>query len=386
MLSKKRVLLTILNLFIIVNLIYPSYGVTLSENLDTSPTNRYGHEMVYDEINARSILFGGVVGSEGIYNVHSNETWSFNSTTKIWNLVSTITSPGLIAHHSMAYSSIHETIVCFGGLTETGNVLNETWIYDCETNNWEEVFPTLSPPPRSDASMYFDIVNDKFILFGGYRNSSDYYSNDLWVYDINANTWVNLNPLENPPESYGHRMIYDPIDDSGVLFGGHAVGGVHNDLWLYYYQNNSWIKTYQEEKPITRYWYTFIYDSTEQRMIIFGGRESESIYTDILNDTWSFIPSENTWMEIQTTQAPLSSSSCLVYDSANNLAILFGGVSSIIPFVYLNGTRIFDFQNEEWLTITSTQTINYYPEFTVLFFAILYFTKKVGKNNSVDKK
>ena len=386
MVIMKRILLITFDLLIIAYLIYPSQGVTISAKVNIFPTNRYGHDMVFDEINARVILFGGAVEVEGLSVSYSNETWSFNSTTKTWKLFHTITNPGLIAHHSMAYSSNHEKIVYFGGLTEAGDVVNETWIFDCDTNEWSNVFPILAPPARSDASLYFDTVNQKFVLFGGYRSNSDYYSNDLWTYDINTNTWTILNPLESPPESYGHRMVYDPIYRRGILFGGRAVGGVQNDLWVYYYQNNSWIRIDQEVKPITRYWHTMTYDSTDQQVIILGGRESEYVSTDILNDTWSFVPSQNTWMELQTTPVPQTSSASLVYDSVNNLVILFGGVSSISPNILMQGTWIFDFQHMEWLNITSTRTINYFPDFSILFFIGLYIIKKTRLSNIVDKK
>lgn len=370
----KRALLIACFLTINIFLILPSQGISNSISVETSPSTRYGHDMVYDQGNGRTILFGGVLKSER----HSNETWSFNSTTKKWDCITTNIDPGLIAHHSMAYSSIHEKIVCFGGLNDVGNVLNETWIFNCISDEWREVFPTLAPPPRADASLYFDSVNEKFILFGGYKGESEYFSNDLWMYDITTNVWTDITPLTSPPDSYGHRMVYDNINHQGILFGGRVGSGVKNDLWIYYYHNNSWKKTDQESKPTTRYWHTMIYDSTDQQIIIFGGRESQYISTNILNDSWSYSPSQNNWVEFSNSIVPPTSSACLVYDSTNHLAILFGGVSRISPTLFMNGTWLFDLQQKEWLNLNSSngRTINSYPEFTIIFFVMLSVSRK----------
>ncbi|MHA2107606.1 MAG: Kelch repeat-containing protein [Candidatus Hodarchaeales archaeon] len=327
--------------------------LALPNSTYTVPSNRYGHGMVFDNINERVLLFGGVVNTEGVSTWHSNETWSFTSDNNSWRLLSTITNPGLIAHHSMVYDFFHRKIICFGGLSEGSEVLNETWLFDCDTNEWIEVTPQISPPPRSDASMYYDSMNQKIVLFGGFGGESLYYLGDLWIYDVNDNTWTEMESNSRPPPSYGHCMVYDSSYDQGILFGGRTLSGVRNDLWIYNYGNNSWKLQEQLVKPDTRYWHTMVYDSGYHRLLVCGGRQNQYISSPVLNDTWSYYPNENMWIAYNTSFIPPSSTSRFVFDSVNQKAVLFGGVSSISPLIFVNGTWAYDCQQNDWLLITS---------------------------------
>ena len=134
---------------LLINIIFlPFVPVFLSGSLVSSriflvisPSDRYGHDMTFDIYNERIILYGGVIHVEGGINTHSTETWSFTSQTQSWERIPTLVNPGPIAHHAMAYDSIHHKIICFGGLSTTSEQLNTTWIFDCDTNEWTKVSP-----------------------------------------------------------------------------------------------------------------------------------------------------------------------------------------------------------------------------------------------------
>ncbi len=393
--NRRKNLFSFTSLLLLLMVLITVQGKPLSTQNDLVLSDRYGHDMIFDEMNERTILFGGVIETEGTSVVHSNETWNFNSTTKMWDLIQLNTSPGLIAHHSMAYSVFHEKIVCFGGLSEAGAAMDETWIFDCQTDEWSQVFPPSAPPSRSDASFYYDTNNQLFILFGGYRTAFDYYSNDLWAYNLSVNTWTKITSLNVPPEMYGHQMVYDPLNQRGILFGGRTESKVENTIWTYFYHNSSWKIIDQEIKPITRYWHSMSYDKNNHRVLILGGRESEYIATNILNDVWNLNLTQDTWIQMDNTAVPEVSSGRMVYDLNNNVAVLFGGVSSISPFEFMSGTFIFDFHSLEPTTtstnpttITSTTTVTITTttqattsnsEFVFLFLLILTIFGKLRK-------
>ena len=363
-----KIIFTII--FVIITLTFQgflSFRSLAAPNAEyASPSNRYGHDMIFDSDNARFILYGGAINSEGVSTWHSNETWTYIPETRTWNQIPTLSNPGFIAHHSMVYDSFHRKIICFGGLSESSDTLNETWIFDCDTNEWVEVFPPTSPAARSDPSMYYDVINGKIVLFGGYGGDSLSYLDDLWIFDVTANSWTEKQPSSSPPASYGHNMIYDSVNGQGILFGGRTSGGVHNDIWTYHYINNSWTIQEQPLKPTTRYWHTMLFDPINNQVVVFGGRQSQFFTSPVLKDTWSYHPEENNWIEYNSSQVPPSSSSRFIYDSINQKALLFGGVSSVSPLIYCNETWEFNCQNYKWTLVASplidTSTSESYPQ------------------------
>jgi N-acetylneuraminic acid mutarotase len=320
------------------------------ENMKHSPMRRFGHNMVYDEGNNRIILFGGETIRDDEY-TQLSDTWIFDCTTNTWSEQNHTIHP--IGRHNfgMVYESTQQNILLFGGFNNT-STLNDTWIYDCTTDSWSRKHPDINPPPRIDPSMYYNPDFEKIIFFGGYNFEKTESFNDTWVFDFSTNIWTELNPQIAPTSRYGHRMVYDLFNQTGILFGGRA-GEVTNDLWRYNYELNSWkeIDLGGGEKPETRYWHDMVFDSENQNVVVFGGRESESIFTSIFNDMWIYNPEFNEWDNINSEMAPTSRcSSCSAYDSFNENLILFGGVSQIpmTESTILNDTWIFNCENYSW--------------------------------------
>ncbi|MFX1252160.1 MAG: Kelch repeat-containing protein [Promethearchaeota archaeon] len=57
----------------------------------------------------------------------------------------------------------------------------------------------VSPSPRSGHGMVYDPVNQKVILFGG-GNENHIFMNDTWVYDYLTNTWTGM--ITSPDSTY----------------------------------------------------------------------------------------------------------------------------------------------------------------------------------------
>jgi N-acetylneuraminic acid mutarotase len=75
----------------------------------------------------------------------------------------------------------------------TEGPLNDTWVFDHVNNTWIELSPESSPSARAWHAMAYDSVNDKVVLFGG--GEADYiFKNETWIYDPQANTWTNVTP------------------------------------------------------------------------------------------------------------------------------------------------------------------------------------------------
>ncbi len=95
----------------------------------------------------------------------------------------------------------------------------------------------------------------------------------------------------------------------------------------------------------------FVYDSTDNLYVLFGGRcydPARCSYQAVLSDTWVYDPVANAWTPITGgTQPPARNQAQMYFDQANGVVVLYGG---------FDGTKVF---NDLWTfdpkTLTWTQ-------------------------------
>ena len=209
-----------------------------------------------------------------------------------------ITTPGPSARrgHAMAYDSKLEKIILFGG--EHGrNLFYDTWVYDLGTYTWTEIYtPEMFPDPRVDHAMVYSPAAEKVLLFGGVNEWGEVL-NDMWVFDPNTNTWdykdYNSFPTHIPARC-GHSLVYDPFEEGIYLFGGYDYFNTYyQDCWFLEWEGGDLAEWYYfipyADVPSPRAFHsmTCIY-STEDPMdrvaILFGGKNDE----DTFEDTWVY--------------------------------------------------------------------------------------------------
>ncbi|MHA2253479.1 MAG: Kelch repeat-containing protein, partial [Candidatus Kariarchaeaceae archaeon] len=140
------------------------YSYTLTTTVQASPDKpnaRAGHNMVYDEVNQKIILFGGIEEPVSIHNWYStllNDTWSYDLKKNVWKELKPIISPSPRVWHSMVYDSENNKIMLFGGVTVNDRV-GDMWEFNYNTNTWTEILPLNKPTNRSDNSLIYDSKN-----------------------------------------------------------------------------------------------------------------------------------------------------------------------------------------------------------------------------------
>lgn len=320
---KRRIKILILGLIIVIissGTIGTLLFIAIIQN--ASPSARYGSAMVYDPVLQRGIFFGGGYQDATGYELF-NDMWLFDPTSNIWTEINPTVKPSARSGHSMVYDSINHKTILFGGWVDNVGLMNDTWIYDSQTNQWTEVFPANKPSNRQSNSMYYDSNAQRVILFGGYKDLPPHF-NDMWEYNYSDNSWTELNPSSNPSSRYGSKMVYDPINQRAILFGGRATS-IMDDTWIYSYGNNTWTELNVIIKPDTRYWHGMVYDSNNHEVIVFGGRQ-DGAPGDALEDTWLFNPLTNEWTEVLPLIHPSNRMDfSIAYDNNNQMVILFGG-------------------------------------------------------------
>ena len=289
----------------------------INMNPSTKPSARRWHSMVYDSAHDKVILFGGDDGS------HDDETWVYNLTDNTWTNMNPSTKPSARASHSMVYDSAHDKVILFGGY-DGGGWDDETWVYNLTDNTWTNMNPSTKPSARDSHSMVYDSADDKVILFGGYDAIGR--NDETWVYNLTDNSWTNMNTSHNPGARFIHSMAYNSAHDKVILFGGYDDDASDDETWVYNLTDNSWTNMNPSTSPSERRRHSMVYDSARDKVILFGGYDN----TVSDNEMWAYNLTENSWINMNPSTKPSERyESSMVYDSTHDKVILFGGYDAI---------------------------------------------------------
>jgi hypothetical protein len=110
----------------------------------------------------------------------------------------------------MVEDRARQKLVLFGGVTNVGTSLQDTWEFD--GTNWTQAFPSTMPAARGDAGMAFDRARNRTVLFGGYDGLTIY--TDTWEWDGTA--WIRRTTLGLP--NGGGPMVFDSWRNHSVMF------------------------------------------------------------------------------------------------------------------------------------------------------------------------
>lgn len=189
------------------------------------------------------------------------------------------------------------------------------------------------PNARYAHTAIYDPVRDRMLIFGGRYNgdydNSSYDFNNVWVLSLAGSpVWAPLNPSGTPPTSrMGHTVVYDPVRDRMVVFGGISGSSYSNDVWaLTLAGSPAWAQlTPSGTPPSARYGHSAIYDPVRDRMVVFGGYLGSYSF---LGDTWALsLLDSPTWTQLTPSGAPPSAryGHSAIYDPVRDRMVVFGG-------------------------------------------------------------
>ena len=286
-----------------------------------SPPATYNPAMTYDSESDLVVMFGGYADetyqATGLWG--DNVTWCYDYNSNTWTNMSPSSAPSRRYGANMVYDEESDLIVLFGGRFD-GSTFGDTWTFDVNSNTWKNMSPATAPEARRYYFMTYDSKSDLVILFGGYSGGQQF--DDTWTYDVDTNTWTEMSPT-GPRRSDG-VMAYDEESELTVLFGGFSItSGSLEDTWVYNSTADTWTEMSPSSHPSKRADVMAVYDSSVDKIIMFGGWVSDS---DVLEDTWTYNVNNNTWVEMNTLNAPSERGwNGLAFDSESNRTILFSG-------------------------------------------------------------
>ncbi len=209
----------------------------------------------------------------------------------VWtNLATSGDAPAARSYFAMAYDPTTDRTILFGG-SGGDTKFGDTWALDLTSKTWTKIPATGGGPSARDyCQMVYDPVGNDLLLFGGADDSGD--RNDLWAFDVTSNTWTRLSPSGTlPPPREGHAMTYELDSKQVLVFGGlnSDSGTLFNDLWAYDVTANAWTKLDPTgPAPAVRESTAMAYDPDSLQVLIFGGLSLGDDADTELGDMWIF--------------------------------------------------------------------------------------------------
>lgn len=245
----------------------------------------------YDSLRRVVVSFGGVDDAKDV----RNDT--FQLAGDRWVKSSSTVTPRLGA--ALAFDAAHRETVMFGGAADQGAPLGirETWTWDGAV--WTEKSLITSPPGRYFHAMAYDAKRKRVVMYGGQTSPSTLLQ-DTWEWDGTAWTDVST-PGAGPQPRTQASLVYDPLLERVVLFGGAGPDGRATDeLWSW--SGTSWDPLPQAPGPNGRQAHGVAWDAARARMVVTYGvtRDATGYFT--LPDTWEWDGA--TWSAVIGAGAP----------------------------------------------------------------------------------
>ena len=329
-------------------------GVTwLERRPSRSPPERRHHGLAYDAARRRVVLFGGMAANLA----ERNDTWEWDGVD--WTAVSTAQAPSPRFALAMTYDAARARTVLYGGMTDPEGAMGETWEYDGAS--WTQRSPTRTPPacswsPMADdpqrgrvvmlcwnsgvwewdgsewyplaaagasaarwgASLTYDPLGRRVLLFGGQDTATSSYSSDLLAWD--GTRWTELSQ-PHPVPRVGHALV--TAADGGVLLFGGTDGVLRDDTWAL--GPTGWSRLSPGTAPGPRFRHALAPGLQPGRVLLFGGAAA----TGALADTWEYDGA--TWAEhLPSAAPPARRGHAMALDEVRRRVVLFGGSSSTL--------------------------------------------------------
>jgi N-acetylneuraminic acid mutarotase len=245
----------------------------------------------------------GVIGNGFSFDLRSGKAvfvdieghpWVYDRATNVWEARETEAGPTELLGASMVYDAGSDRMIVFGGFMIGSDVNAQTWAYDTDSNTWEPMHPKPHPSARNYYSMAYDAESDRVILFGG-DDGVDVLG-DTWAYDYDSDSWTNMTPTRSPASRDYSWMVYDSSGDRMLLFGGSndMETATFDDTWTYDFNDNIWTRV-EVGGPTARAWHAMAFDAETRSIILFGGGLAREEFTA---ETWIYDARANTWSQV----------------------------------------------------------------------------------------
>ncbi len=248
-----------------------------------------------------------------------------------------VTSPPGMQLGGAFCDAARNRVLFFGGRNAAG-AMNDVWTSPLTgVPAWSRLAVSgTPPPPRYALSMVYDPVRDRLLVFGGTVDGRSSFG-DLWQLTLSGTpTWTQLAVGGAPPSRFGHVAVYDPVGDRMILFGGSADAVTfYGDTWqLSLAGTPAWTQlSFSGSTPQRRYYSTAAYDPNGQRMLLVSGSVLISPpFPTLQGDLWALkLAGTPAWTKLTPLSGftPAEAQAASFYDPVRNRLLVMGGDSNL---------------------------------------------------------
>ena len=241
------------------------------------PTERCEHLIAYDSLRQRVMLYGG---QDFNFN-QLQELLEWDGQNGTWTDVTPAIMPPWRQRGAMTFDSARGVLVLFGGETSPGVATNDIWEFDGTA--WTQVFPSNPPTPRSGHDMAFSVALGKTVVCGGFDTVNQVTTDETWTWD--GSTWQQLSTANTPSPRVDHRMTFHFPSAAVLMHGGRSSGpDALGETWEF--DGRDWYRVFTATPAPALLEHAVAYDTLRQRTVAFGGRDSS--FGTATADTWEY--------------------------------------------------------------------------------------------------
>lgn len=284
------------------------YGLTIADYMRARDAPAYAYNSTSQElllINGYSAMDDDATISRG---EHVSDVWAYDRTSNKWRFA--LQGPFGIPQCEgglAVYDSGNDRVIFFGGLRGTSQVTNDVWELKADAHGMykaTKLSPSGTlPPQRWLMSGCYDAANHRMVIWGGQNTST--ILGDTWALDLTSGseTWTQLSPTGTAPTPVWQSCYaFDATNKRLYTHGGYTGAGYSSQLFYLDLTttNGNWVNTNVTGGLAVR-GAVMVYDSTNQRLICFGGYDGTSVYNTVrYTSTASF----SSWTTQSTTNTP----------------------------------------------------------------------------------
>lgn len=232
------------------------------------PTPREGHSCV--AYRDSLVVYGGCYGGEDDPS-RFNDVWVLDLKTKRWTQQKTsgVQPPGRDGHVA---ALVEDRMVIYGGSTEK-KLIGAFNALNMKTFVWEEL-DVEGDDPQPRESMGLAVSKSTLYIFGGNVASpgeGDTYTNDFFRIEVRGRKArsTRISPLGPVPCARLSHSLTFLKPNCLALFGGESSERLLDDLWLYLIPQNIWVELRPENPIPARIAHVAI--AFQGKLLIYGG-------------------------------------------------------------------------------------------------------------------
>jgi len=216
------------------------------------------------------------------------------------------------------------------------------------TPHWSTDYKFLDETGLEGHSAVYDQTTNTMIVFAGLSAALAFEDTNAVLLNTpvtGSGLWSTLianGTAGSPPARDSHSAIYDSANNRMIIFGGavFSSGASLNDVWVLSNANGqggipNWTQLSPSgAPPAARSQHTAVYDPVNNVMTVFGGDDSNGL---ALTDAWVLTNANGlggtpVWAKLSPTGALPAGvvAHTSVYDAANNIMTVFSGANSKI--------------------------------------------------------